>query len=215
MSSKELSDFIIRRIHELGLTRQEVARRAHITRSALYKLLDQEIEQARLSTFLNLAHALEVHPLCLIRMVVPKLKVASPEGTRYKNDYSGFVRDVTVPDNTVVSVSQEFDKLWEIQNLGAVTWENRRLVCVDDELVLFRKHDGELIPMSPRDLIPLEREIPIPVTYPAKTVKLSVRFRAPAYPCTAISYWKMVDEKGDFCFPQMEGIWCKVKVEAI
>jgi hypothetical protein len=46
-------------------------------------------------------------------------------------------------------------------------------------------------------------------------VEIAVTFQAPIYPCTTISYWKMVDAEGDECFPQLRGLWCKVKVIAI
>lgn len=43
-------------------------------------------------------------------------------------DASRFVRDVTIPDGTRVLVGTRFKKTWEIQNVGDVAWEGRRLV---------------------------------------------------------------------------------------
>jgi hypothetical protein len=47
------------------------------------------------------------------------------------------------------------------------------------------------------------------------TVRVSVRFRAPDYPCTTMSRWKMVDREGAICMPGLTGIWCLVTVTAI
>lgn len=217
MAATDFADYINRQIYELNLTKTEVAKRAGISRQALYKLLNMEVEEAKLSTFIRLAHALEVHPLDLIRRLLQgwQMPIRSPKGTKYPRDYSGFVRDVTIPDNDIVSVNQQFEKIREIQNIGEVEWNNRRLVCVDDELFLLRKNNDKLIPLSPQNLLPVQREVLIPTTRSQKKVCISVIFRAPPYPCTTISYWKMIDSEGNLCFPGMEGLWCKVKVVAI
>jgi hypothetical protein len=112
-----------------------------------------------------------------------------------------------------VSVNQIFEKIWEIQNTGKVEWKERFLQCMDEDIVSV--NNDERTPVYSLMLFPLEMKIPIPTTKPGKTVQIAVTFRAPAFPCTTISYWKMVDHNGDICFPGLEGIWCLVKVMSL
>jgi len=222
MGAKELSQYIHIRIKELGISKTKVIERAHISRNGFYKILDERTtDEIKLSTFISLAVALNVHPLVLIRYYfsgwVRPIRIRSLQNTKYPNDYSGFVRDVTIPDNSVVTINQSFEKIWEIQNLGSIAWENRRLVCQDEDLIVTKKSGETAVPLSSTlaNLIPLEKEIPIPTTPPNATVQLAVQFRAPDCPCTTISYWKMVDEFGGICFPEMRGVACQVRVVAI
>jgi len=60
MKRSRLADFIGKRIKRLHVSRAEFARRAGVSRSELYKLLAQDVGEARLSTLARLARALEV-----------------------------------------------------------------------------------------------------------------------------------------------------------
>ncbi len=215
MIEKGFKEFLKERIKKLGLSMSEVARRANVSRPELYKMLEGDAE-AKISTLLGLAKALEIQPIDLLRQIFYQIK---PPPSRLKSktpgDFSGFVADVTYPDNETVTAGSEFTKIWRIQNLGTVNWENRRLVCVDEEMMLYRKEGKEFTKMERIDLLPIEREVPIPTTQPGETVDIAVIFRAPIYPCTTVSYWKMVDAAGEECFPQLKGIWCKVTVVAL
>ncbi len=219
MATKELSAYILQRIRQLGLTKTQVIERSKLSRQAFYNILnDRILEETKLSTFITLAHALEVHPLILMRQYFHgwELPVWSSKDTKYPKDHSGFVRDVTYPDNSLVTVNQEFEKIWEIQNLGEVIWENRRLVCIDEELVIIQRRGEEWRPLSQTALlVPLQREVPIPMTHPKQTVIVAVTFRASPIPGTTVSYWKMVDAQGALCFPNLSGVMCLVKVVAV
>jgi len=217
MIPDELGDYIRRRAYALDMTLTETARRAGITRQALYKLLDQRVTEARLSTLIKIARALNVHPLALIRRLfgTRQFPLMTTRDSKYSHDHAGFIRDATFPDNETVLVNQEFEKKWEIQNLGEVEWVDRKLVCMDDELYIVRRDNEEVVPVLDQNLIPLDHEVAVPSTSPGKTALISIRFKAPAFPCTTISYWKMVDKETDVCFPQMKGLWCKVNVAAV
>ena len=80
MVSGDLAEYIRRRAYVLGISLTETARRAGITRQALYKLLDARVAEARLSTLIKLARALNVHPLALQTIIqqesAPKRGVA-------------------------------------------------------------------------------------------------------------------------------------------
>ena len=66
MGIMELSEFINGQIKASGIAKTELARRAGISRSELYKLLGGDVRQAKIITFISLAKALQVHPLDLI-----------------------------------------------------------------------------------------------------------------------------------------------------
>ena len=68
MSADEFSAFILARQKELKLSVAELSRRSGLSRQSLYRLFDAEVEQTRLSTFVKLGIALELHPLELMRV---------------------------------------------------------------------------------------------------------------------------------------------------
>ncbi|EIJ35319.1 helix-turn-helix domain-containing protein [Thiothrix nivea] len=66
MSAKDLASYLKQRVRSLGLTKSEAARRADISRQTWYRLLDAEIHDAKLSTLIRLAGALQTTPLHLL-----------------------------------------------------------------------------------------------------------------------------------------------------
>lgn len=114
-----------------------------------------------------------------------------------RHDDSLFVADVTIPHGKLVRTNTKFSKTWEIRNNGLTRWRKRYL--------------REENPV-PGGLTPLTPVVPIPETWPGKNVRITVEFVAPADPATCESYWKMVDEHGNYCFPQKGGLNCCVKV---
>jgi tetratricopeptide (TPR) repeat protein len=121
----------------------------------------------------------------------------SIEQVLFKFDDSIFVGDVNTPNGTVLEVGEEFEKVWEIKNNGCVIWEDR---------FLQEENAGA------SGLVPFIHRIPIPRTLPGKTVRITIEFKAPKYPCTCESYWKMVDSSGKYSFPHKKGLFCRVKV---
>lgn len=221
MSAKELSDLLKARMRKLALTNSDIAKKANISRQTWYKLINAEIEEAKLSTLINLASALDLNPLTLLQTYFrghnfrPHQKFQAI--TQAPNE-TGFISDITYPDNSIVYVGEEFEKVWEIVNLGKKPWLNWRLVCVDDKVEVHTKQQDFMIGISDnprRGLIPLVDSIPIPPTQPGEHVQLKVWFRAPLEPCTVISYWKSVDAAGNLMFPKKTGLYCQVKVMAL
>ena len=213
----EFSEYIRTRATEKGLTMAELARRSGLARQSLYSLLDGVTGQVKIATVVALAAALDIHPVVLFRVLLSQLDFPkfSTTAAKYSFDASGFVQDVTIPDNSIVSTNSVFTKVWEIQNVGHVNWIGRKLVC------MVRKSDEFVIPdcIAAANLIhgllPTQRAIDIPETLVGDTVELSVEFTAPSYPCSVVSYWKMVDADGDICFPATAGLWCLVKVVSV
>lgn len=208
MSDKDLAGFLRRRMRELELTNVDVARRAGLARQTWHRLLSGDIGEAKLSTLVRIANALEIHPIQLVRTYFTSKQLSSSTEHQAKTKYnSGFIADVTYPDNSLVSMKQEFIKTWEIINLGTSSWEGLYLACVDD------------LPHSPQQqspiqygLLPERKSFPVPYTAPNETVRLSVKFKAPCLPCTVISHWKLVDQQGKIILPNHEGLYCLVKV---
>ena len=110
-------------------------------------------------------------------------------------DYSDFVRDVTIPDGSLVQAGQRLHKQWELRNAGSVPWTNRRLARVGAT-------GGYASPESPDS-------VPIADTPPGETVVVSVNVVAPDRPAHYIAHWKMTDEHGQWCFPDRYryGVW--------
>ena len=217
MPRYELSIYVKQRAETLGLSMAELARQTGISRQGLYGVLDGTTEQAKISTLIALAKALQVHPLVLFRHLLHQLDLPkfSTTSSKYQFDASGFIQDVTIPDNTTVLTDQVFTKIWEIQNIGHVNWLGRKLVCMDRKADIPVVPDFIAAPETVRGLVPTRRVIDIPETLPGDSVVLSVEFTAPSYPCSVISYWKMTDEHEEICFPATEGLSCLVRVVSL
>jgi len=212
MSLYEFSEYVKQRADALGLSMSELARQTCISRQGLYSMLNGTTGQAKISTLIALAKALQVHPMVLFRHLLHQLELPkfSTTAAKYQFDASGFVQDVTIPDNTTVVTDQVFTKVWEIQNIGHVNWVGRKLVCMDHQMVNVPSA-SELR----RGLVPTQRAIDIPETLPGDSVILSVEFTAPSYPCSVLSYWKMIDKHEEICFPETDGLSCMVRVVSL
>lgn len=207
MSAFELADYLRTRLKSQKLTTTEAARRSGISRQTWHKLLRADISEARLSTLVKVAETLEAHPLSMLRIYFnenPLGRLSARVSRQSKNDkvdkkyVSGFIADVSYPDNSVVQIGEEFEKIWEVANLGTEPWVGWRLQCMDES--------------QPANLAPLSGSVPIPETKPGEHVRLGVHFRAPAFPCNAISHWQCVDANGAVIFPKLSGLYCMVKV---
>jgi transcriptional regulator with XRE-family HTH domain len=204
------------RIKQLNISFAEAARRAGISRQTLYDLRDNA-EKSQMLTLIKVANALEVHPFVLFRLIFDKLisKDFASSSAIHSRDATGFIADVTIPDGMVVFANAVFSKTWRIQNIGAVEWRDRELICMDEPIEFIHHASEFAAPKTQRGLLPTQTRIPIPLTLPGEQVDLTVEFTAPDYPGTIMSYWKMVDEKGRLTFPELEGVSCVVKVITI
>ena len=131
----------------------------------------------------------QLTPLLLAEFRQPAATSTPHQPIRYplQGDYSDFVRDVTIPDGSLVQPGQTLHKQWELRNAGSVSWTNRRLTRIGAT-------GGYASPKSPDS-------VPIPDTAPGETVVISVNVVAPERPAHHIAHWKMTDEHGQWCFP--------------
>ncbi|MDD5754140.1 MAG: NBR1-Ig-like domain-containing protein [Methylococcales bacterium] len=216
--STELKTYIKQRCSELGLSERGLQRESGIARDTLLKILDGHTKHARLSTMVILARALKIHPFTLFRYFLNQTDLPKYTTTNalHKFDATGFIADVTYPDNCEVRVNETFTKIWAIQNIGSVEWIGRKFVCMDTQPTGdFNLPEGIAPPSEFRGLKPTMHNVPIPNISAGEIIEIEVEFTAPFYPCHVMSYWKMVDAENNFCFPQSEGLSCIVNVLAI
>jgi len=114
-------------------------------------------------------------------------------------DRSRFVRDVTIPDGSVVRVKERFVKKWEIENVGTVPWRNRFLVRQGPSAAAGR-------------LVSAERT-PIPDTMPGQRCVIAVDLTAPATPGSCYAEWKMTDAAGNLSLPRQSPVYVSVDVK--
>jgi hypothetical protein len=124
----------------------------------------------------------------------------SPTAPGGSLDASRFIADVTIPDNTVVTVDQHFQKVWQIQNVGSTTWHGRYLQRMD-------------IPPGP-DTCRTPARASIGDTYPGQMAWISVNVVAPSAPGTCWVGWKMVDSQGHYLLPGYRPVYFLVRVVA-
>jgi hypothetical protein len=115
----------------------------------------------------------------------PSATVAAPTtaptsgGGQALCDNSVYVADVTIPDNTVVSPGQTFDKTWKLMNSGACAWTTSySMVFAGGE-----KMGGNNTTLS--QAVPSQAQGNV-------TVKLT----APTAPGTYTGYWRLANSQG-------------------
>lgn len=204
MSSADLAGYIRKRLKTLGLTTVAAAEHSGISRQTWHKLLRAEVDEARLSTLVKVAGTLDTHPLNMLRVYFhgKDFTHGSSFASTARKFASGFITDVTYPDNTEVRAGQEFEKIWEVVNLGTETWRNWFLQCVDE---------GEP-PVGQQFLSPVHQRVQIFETLPGEHTRIRARMRAPLTSGTAISRWQIVNEKGEAVFPELSSLYCIVNV---
>lgn len=207
-SPSRLSALVHRRSHELGLTLVEIADRAAIARSCLYKLLDGETHDPSIQTLHRLAEAIDVAPIALFRAFliyghrgVPQ-PCAAVRAIGNRTDAVLFCHDVTVPYNSIVLPAERFTKTWSVQNVGNEVWRRRQLTRVEDQYVVARRApSGALTPVFDAYLMSLGNSIDVPDATPGETVELSVEFAAPRNCGSYASIWRFVDREGQSIYP--------------
>ncbi|MBU0656094.1 MAG: helix-turn-helix transcriptional regulator [Gammaproteobacteria bacterium] len=68
MSGENLAVYLEEKLKELGLSKSEAARRADISRQTWYRLEGAEAADTKLSTIVQIAGALETHPMTLLQV---------------------------------------------------------------------------------------------------------------------------------------------------
>jgi len=100
--------------------------------------------------------------------------------TKVRCNWAEFVKDVTVPDGTVMTPGETFTKVWRLKNIGSCTWS------MDYDLVHV---SGPAFGAAIRMGLPEQ-------VLPGETIDISVLMEAPTYPGNYTSYWKLADKSG-------------------
>jgi transcriptional regulator with XRE-family HTH domain len=202
VAHKELWERINRLLRLRGMTQQGLADCSGVSRSYLNKIRRGEADPS-LDVLRRLARCLRVHNSDLIKAMyddyVRPLNLTG-RAEKYRAYDSAFIADVTIPENTVVSVKQVFEKVWDIQNTGAEPWIDFRLVDIDDTTA------GHYL--EPSEFALTLRSVP-----PGETIRISVYFKAPNAAGTYISRWKLLDKDDEYVFPDKLPLTCRVVVE--
>lgn len=97
-------------------------------------------------------------------------------------DGAQYIRDVTVPDDTVVRPGAKLTKVWEIRNIGDSVWIGRSM----------RRQE---VVNSDRS-IQSDPVIPVPDTRPRQNVLIEAEIIVPTYPGRYTANWEMIDASG-------------------
>lgn len=214
--SNELSKYVRQYCRKHNTTLEKLAVQAGIARGTLYHFLNKDT-WPKITHLLQLAQAMNVHHNLLLRLKCSEFGVLhmpiAQNGEAYitqvQQDACGFI-DETIPDGSIVTAGSCFDKSWTLQNLGDITWQNRYLLCLDEPAIIHHYPNGHSV--SDYQIKPARAVIPIDTTAPKEKVTLSMQFTAPKVAGRYISYWKMVDEQGCFCYPNAIGVSLQILV---
>jgi hypothetical protein len=116
--------------------------------------------------------------------VTPTLSGQTPSATPAPAgaDKASFVKDITIPDNTVIAPGAKFTKTWQFLNAGTSNWSTAyELVWVSDTQ------------LGSTTSIKLPSEVPA-----GQVVDISVELTAPTTDGTYKSYWRMRSPSGQY-----------------
>lgn len=74
MSAVDVAEYLRERSNDLGLSHSEVAKRSKISRQSWYRLLNAEVDQAKLTTLNAICETLEIDLLTLISLYLDEQK---------------------------------------------------------------------------------------------------------------------------------------------
>ncbi|MBI5951392.1 MAG: hypothetical protein HY865_07025 [Chloroflexi bacterium] len=95
-------------------------------------------------------------------------------------DWAFFVKDVTIPDGTVLAPGETFTKIWRLKNRGTCTWTS-------DYMLVFSsgsQMDGKTVVTFPGNVAP------------GQTVDVSILLTAPSVPGSYSGYWMLRNSSG-------------------
>ena len=129
----------------------------------------------------------------------PTSRPPTPTATPFPCDWAGFVRDVTIRDNTTFLAGTSFTKTWRLSNEGTCTWNsNYSLVFISGNS------------MSGATVVPLAGTV-----RPGETVDVSVDLKAPTREGTHKGNWMLRNPSGGLFGigdNRDEAFWVQIKV---
>lgn len=198
MSAEDLAAYLRRRMAEKRLNNSTVALRAGISRRTWYRLLNAEIEEAKLSTLIRLAHTLDSSVSTFLKIYFNGEKINQTKEANTR----GIISDINYPPNSLIYINTSFIKKWKVINTTKSNWKYFKLKTIDEELYIKIKKDQERnqsiistdVLLTSPVLTPKISLIALPDVAPGQSVEISVEFTAPDAPGTVVSNWQIVDE---------------------
>lgn len=141
-----------------------------------------------------------ITPPVSISPTSPPAVTPSPTPTQGVCDQAGFEKDVTIPDNTILSAGEKFTKTWRLRNDGTCTWNS-------GYGLVFDRGDAMGGPAS--------TALTTGTVAPGETIDISVELTAPDSPGTYQGYWKLRNPSGQVFGLGAErdkDFWVKIKV---
>lgn len=112
---------------------------------------------------------------------------------------ASFVEDVTVKDNTNITVNTAFTKTWRLKNVGSCTWTSGYQIVFDS---------GDQ--MSG----PSSQQLTTGTVAPGQTIDVSVNLTAPSTPGTYKGNWKLKEPGGSVFALSTGPFWVQIKAVA-
>lgn len=181
MSAEDLALFLRQRMGERKATNTEMVKKTNLSRRTWYRLLNADIEEAKLSTLIKLANALDLSVSQLVDIYFNKRPIPKKSATRIGTN---------LPANSIVSTNQVFTKTWEIRNFSNMVWSGLTLRCIDETLEVRSLVGHKSPPLKPPVLKPSKTEIILPTTQPNDVLRISIDFTAPDRGSSTISHWR-------------------------
>lgn len=113
---------------------------------------------------------------------------------------ASFVSDITIPDNTSITVNKAFTKTWKLKNVGTCTWTSGYQLIFDsgDQM-------GGLA----------SQQLTNGTVAPGETLNVSVNLVAPASPGTYKGNWKLREPGGSVFALSTGPFWVQIKAAAV
>lgn len=185
-----------------NITMQDLAKQTGLARSTFYSLLKSKSD-SKISHLITIANIMKIHPEMLLKLKWHDFDIHKDDANiqktyQAKSDSLGFVSE-TITESTVITAGDSFTKTWTIKNLSNQTWEGRVLQCIDENIpddINYKNPDIE-------HLFPCQAEIYLPSIPANRQVTIAVIFKTPHTAGRYVSKWKIIDENGQDCFPDM------------
>ncbi|WP_237070427.1 NBR1-Ig-like domain-containing protein [Pseudoalteromonas aliena] len=165
-----------------------------------FKSIQHRFEQPkRKNAVLSIAVIFSLLFVALLYKGTINSEVHQPAKTKnmLKNDWSTFVKDISIPDGTTLKVNSHHVKTWRLKNSGKHVWRGRYL--------------KRLTPHS-NLLCSSASMVPIGETSPGEVVDISIKFKTPHIPGSCRLDFKMTDKLGQLYFPNLHSVYLLVNV---
>ncbi len=101
--------------------------------------------------------------------------------TQLRCHWVQFVKDVSIPDSTLIESGAAFTKTWRLKNIGSCTWTT----------------DYDLVFVSGQSLNAPARVGLSQTVRPGETIEVSILMEAPTFPGSYTGYWMLADSNGN------------------